>query len=92
MKHCILVKFNKDFDLRSELENIKSIFDSIDIEGVFKVEYIQNCVDRENRYDLLIRINMDKNSLDKYDASKAHHIWKENYAKFIEKKAIFDYE
>ena len=92
MKHCILVKFIKSFDWQSELSKIATIFDSININGVHKTDYLVNCIDRENRYDLLIRIDMEKEALEKYDMSENHHIWKESYSKYIEKKAIFDYE
>lgn len=92
MKHCILVKFIKSFDWQSELSKIATIFDSINIKGVHKTEYLVNCIDRDNRYDLLIRIDMEKEALEKYDMSENHHIWKESYSKYIEKKAIFDYE
>lgn len=92
MKHCILVKFIKSFDWQSELSKIATIFDSININGVHKTEYLVNCIDRDNRYDLLIRIDMEKEALEKYDMSENHHIWKESYSKYIEKKAIFDYE
>ena len=92
MKHCILVKFIKSIDWQSELSKIATIFDSININGVHKTEYLVNCIDRDNRYDLLIRIDMEKEALEKYDMSENHHIWKESYSKYIEKKAIFDYE
>lgn len=92
MKHCILVKFNKDFDWKSELNNIKRIFDSIDVLGVNNTEYIINCVERDNRYDLLIKIDMEKESLPLYDVCPNHHEWKDTYSAKIEKKAIFDYE
>ena len=92
MKHCILVKFIKDYDSKAELPNIKIIFDGIKIDGVKGVEYITNCVDRENRYDLLIKIDMKKEALDLYDKCPNHHEWKDTYSAFIDKKAIFDYE
>lgn len=92
MKHCILVKFIKEYDWKSEIDRIKNIFDSINIDGIIGTEYILNCIDRENRYDLLIRIEMKKEALEKYDMSDYHRIWKEKYSKFIDKKAIFDYE
>jgi len=92
MKHCILVKFKKDFNYKNALDDIKSIFDSIDIDGVHDVTYKCNCIMRENRYDLLIMINMDKNVLSSYDECSAHHTWKDKYTKYIDKKAIFDFE
>lgn len=92
MKHCILVKFIKDYDWKSELPNIKNIFDGIKLDGVNGVEYITNCIDRDNRYNLLIRIDMKKEALSQYDACPNHHAWKDGYSQFIDKKAIFDYE
>ena len=92
MKHCILVKFVKDYNWKDELPNIKRIFDGINIEGVNFVEYITNCIDRENRCDLLIRVDMKKEALASYDSCPNHHEWKDTYSKFIDKKAIFDYE
>ncbi len=92
MKHCILVKFQKDFDWQAKLDDIKRIFDSIKIDGVNGVEYLTNCIDRENRYNLLIRIDMKKEALSLYDQCPNHHEWKDTYSQFIEKKAIFDYE
>ena len=92
MKHCILVKFKKDYNWKCELPNIQRIFNSINLDGVSFVDYLTNCIDRDNRYDLLIRIDMDKSALAKYDACPNHHEWKDTSSDFIDKKAIFDYE
>ena len=92
MKHCILVKFNKDYDWQAELKNIERIFNSINLDGVNYVEYLTNCIDWENRYKLLIRIDMEKSALAAYDSCPNHHEWKDTYSQFIDKKAIFDYE
>ena len=51
---------------------------------------IPNVVDRPNRYDLMIRLTMDTPALTAYDASEAHHRWKELYGPLIAQKAIFD--
>ena len=94
MKHCILVKWNSEVKDKHNFTNIvKLVFDKLlKIEGIRGVEYRENCVDRENRYDLLICIKMDREILPIYDASEPHHEWKEKYGKFVEKKAIFDFE
>ena len=95
MKHCILSKFKPEYKdkLNEYLPDIKKIFDGIlSIDGIEKVEYITNCIDRENRYDLLIRIDMKKESLEVYDHSDSHKLWKDKYGSYLEKKAIFDYE
>ena len=96
MKHCILVKYNADIDaakIEKLLSEIKEVFSGLSaIEGIHGVEVIPNVVDRPNRYDLLIRIDMEKETLPVYDDSEPHHIWKRDYACYLEKKAIFDYE
>lgn len=92
MKHCILVKFIKGYNYLNELDNIKQLFNSIKIKGLNFVEYKTNCINRDNRYDLLIRIDITKDALSIYDDCKEHHQWKDIYSKYIEKKAIFDYE
>lgn len=94
MKHCILVKWNKEVKDKNELaKTVKNVFDKLlTIEGIHKVEYHENCVDRVNRYDLLICIDMDKAVLPVYDGSAPHLEWKEKYGKFAENKAIFDFE
>lgn len=94
MKHCILIKWNKEVsDKKEMLENVKNGFEKLlVIEGIHKVEYKQNCIDRANRFDLLIEIDMDKEVLPTYDQSAPHLEWKEKYGKFVENKAIFDFE
>lgn len=96
MKHCILVKYTAEVDAAKKeelLPEIKALFSGLtSIEGIHGVEVIPNVVDRPNRYDLLIRIDMEKEILPVYDDSEPHHIWKRDYACYLEKKAIFDYE
>ena len=94
MKHCILVKWSEDIKDKDEIANkVKINFDKLlEINGIRGVDYIKNCIDRSNRYDLLIRIDMDKEALSIYDMSAPHLEWKEKYGKFAEKKAIFDFE
>ncbi len=92
MTHCILVKFISSFNLNNELENIKSIFNSIDIKGVHEIRYKLNCIKLDNRYDLLIEIDMNKDYLSLYNECSQHKEWKDRYTKYIDKKAIFDYE
>ena len=63
-----------------------------DIPGVHGAEVIPNCVDRDNRYDVLIRLDMDREALPLYDVSAMHHRWKDEFTPLLEKKAIFDHE
>lgn len=63
-----------------------------DIPGVRGAEVFPNCVDRENRYHVLIRLDMDPAALAAYDVSPMHHRWKDRFGPLLEKKAIFDFE
>ena len=62
------------------------------IPGVHGLTLRRNCIDRPNRYDLLIELDMDPAALPAYDASEPHHRWKNDYGALVAKKAIFDYE
>lgn len=96
MKHCILVKWNEQIkkeDYKKMEEEVKEVFlPLLEIEGIKNVKVLTNCIDRDNRYNLEIRIEMSKEALEVYDNSIYHHKWKEQYSSYILKKAIFDYE
>jgi len=62
------------------------------VDGIHGVEVIENVIDRPNRYDVLIRIDMDKDALPAYDESEPHKEWKKEFGALLESKAIFDYE
>ncbi len=94
MKHYIIVKYTPEVtkELKQQLlEPIRELFSHLyEIEGITSVEVCPNCVDRSNRYDLMIEIEMEKDALPIYDESQWHHMWKQQYSKYIEKKTIFD--
>lgn len=94
MKHHILVKFKKDVVKNDSFyEGILNLFNNlVNIDGINSVSLHKNCVDRTNRYDLLILIDMDKSALNVYDDSIYHKKWKTDYQDLIESKAIFDCE
>lgn len=94
MKHCILVKWNAlVIDKSEKVNEVRNLFlKLLTIDGIKDVKIHENVVDRPNRYDLLICIEMNKEILPIYDASEPHHEWKEKYGKFVENKAIFDFE
>ncbi len=98
MKHCILIKYMPSVTGREALEPaIRTLFEGLvngpeSVRGVHGVDVIANTVDRGNRFDLLIRIDMERNALPDYDESAIHRRWKTEYGPLLEKKAIFDYE
>ena len=83
MKHCIIAKFNESAaDKQAALAQVRALLSGAEpIEGV-----------RDNRYDLMIVVEMEKAALPNWDASRIHHQWKEQFGGLLEKKAIFDYE
>ena len=91
MKHHIIVKFTEGTDVRELLEPVRSIFEeTLEIPGIHKVEFKVSNSDRENRYDLMIIMDMDRDALAVYDASEPHIRWKKEYNDRVAKKAIFD--
>ena len=94
MKHCILIKWNSLVsDKKAILPEILSIFGKLKVFGeIHDVKIHENVINRSNRYDLMISIDMDKEFLPVYDDSEPHHEWKEKFGKFVENKAIFDFE
>ncbi|MEG1775075.1 MAG: hypothetical protein RR367_01110 [Clostridia bacterium] len=94
MKHYIIVKYNdlvadREAFLREATEVFAPV---IDIAGVRSVALHPAVLLGGNRYDLMILIDMERESLPAYDASQAHRLWKENFGKYIAHKVIFDHE
>lgn len=94
MKHCILAKFNESVaDKPAVLAQVKALFaGAAPVDGVNGITIHENCVARDNRYDLMIVVKMEKAALPNWDASEIHHQWKTQFGGMLEKKAIFDYE
>ncbi len=93
MKHYIIVKFINGTDYRALESPVRSIFrETLSIPGIHGVDIKLSDSDRENRYDMMIVMDMEKSALPEYDVSEAHMRWKSEYGHLIEKKAIFDCE
>ncbi len=91
MKHYIICKFFDKSILDTELQQIENIFNEcLNIEGINSVEVKRNVIDRPNRFDLMIKIDMKKEALEVYDSCNAHHKWKELYSDKLLSKTIFD--
>ena len=63
---------------------------TLKIDGVNGVTVHKSNSDRENRYSLMIEMDMTKEGLELYDVCDAHKQWKADYGHLIENKAIFD--
>ena len=77
--------------LHIRTSNSDTIFEeTLEIPGIQALNIRTSNSDIENRYDLMIRIDMDKEALPAYAASEPHLRWKKEYGSRIAKKAIFD--
>ena len=94
MKHCILVKWNETVIDKTAVENdAKKLFDdALSLPEIEDIHFINNCVDKENRYDFLIIIEIKKEDLPIWNECDVHKKWKALFGGFIESKAIFDFE
>lgn len=92
MQHYIIVKWNDTVKDKSErADEVKGLYASAtDISGIHRVTIKENVTARDNRYDLMIIIDMDVEALKEWDNSTLHHRWKEEYGQLIDKKAILD--
>ncbi len=91
VKHYIIAKWNEGVNKQAMLAPVKEIFDrTLEIPGIRAVRVIPCCVDRPNRYDLMIEIEMDPEALPAYDASQPHKEWKERFGSLLFAKTIFD--
>ena len=92
MKHHIIVKFTDDVtDKAALVREVRTMFDGeAKPEGVHSYSFVENCVARPNRYDLMIIVHMDADALANWDASTVHHRWKDEFGRFVAAKAIFD--
>lgn len=96
MKHNIIVKFADTVD-KAEKEalfpEIKALFEkTLEIEGIHKVTLKPNVVDKSNRYDLDIEMDMEPEALPAYDDCIWHKKWKEEYGPLLQAKTIIDFE
>ena len=64
--------------------------ETLAIPGIHSLDIRISNSDIENRFDLMIIIDMEKEALPAYASSEPHIRWKSEYGDRIAKKAIFD--
>ncbi len=91
MKHYIIAKFKDRDDTERLLPEIKALFQkTLDLEGVESVIIHKSNSTRDNRYSIMIEMNLSHEGLEAFDASDVHKEWKATYGARLESKAIFD--
>ncbi len=93
MKHYIIAKLNEGVERDALIAPVTEIFEeTLSIPGIHGVTVKPCCIDRPNRYDIMIEIDMDREALEAYDRSAPHKKWKEVYGGMLSAKTIFDSE
>ena len=94
MKHYIIGKFKPEVtDKAAQCACIADLFSmAAQIPGIRGAEVRPNCIDRDNRFDVMIVLDMEKDALPAWDGSDLHHRWKDTFGALLEKKTIFDHE
>ena len=91
MKHYIIAKFKDRDDTEKLLPEIQALFrKTLDIEGVENVTIHKTNSTRDNRYSIMIEMDLSPEGLEAFDASEVHKEWKATYGDRLESKAIFD--
>ena len=91
MKHYIIAKFKDRDDTDKLLPEIKALFQkTLDLKGVESVIIHKSNSTRDNRYSIMIEMNLSPEGLENFDASEVHKEWKATYGDRLESKAIFD--
>ncbi|MCR5556286.1 MAG: hypothetical protein K6F75_01840 [Butyrivibrio sp.] len=91
MKHYIIAKFKDRDDTDRLLPEIEDLFQkTLDIKGVESAVIHKSNSTRDNRYSIMIEMNLSQEGLEAFDASEVHKEWKNTYGDRLESKAIFD--
>ena len=91
MKHYIIAKFRDRDDTDRLLPEITELFRrTLALDGVENVTIRKSNSARENRYSIMIEMNLSTEGLNNFDASEVHKKWKDTYGDRLESKAIFD--
>ncbi len=93
MLHHIIVKWNPTVDRQDAAIKVRAMYaKATKLPGIHHVAIRENIIPRDNRYDLMIVLDMERTSLPIWDESPLHQQWKAEFGTSIEKKCIFDCE
>ena len=84
MKHYIIAKFKDRDDTEKLLPDIKALFQkTLEIKGVESVIIHKSNSTRDNRYSIMIEMNLSREGLEAFDASDVHKEWKATYGRQV---------
>ncbi|MBR5636176.1 MAG: hypothetical protein IKW81_04500, partial [Pseudobutyrivibrio sp.] len=77
----------------TDYSDIEKIFKpSLNIEGVNSFNILKSNSDKDNRYDIMIKMDLSEQGLLNFDSSEVHSLWKSEFGDLIFNKVIFDCE
>ncbi len=91
MERYMIIQFNKDEDARDYYDTIKELLKQAEqIEGVKKAELFLSSAPLRKKYDMMIKVRMNKASLEAFEGSELCRKLREDYAGSIRKMTVFD--
>jgi len=93
--HIVMLKLRSGFLNPGTIEQIENLYDEIKIQtpGIEEVHTYTNCFEREENYDLLIKLYLNNmNVLPEYMSSSKHMQFIALVEPYMISKAIIDYD
>lgn len=91
MNHYIIIKFKEDSEKEILIKEVSDLFDKANsIEGIRKVEVFTNSIKKPNRFDMMIKMSMNKKILKVFEDSEIYHKFEKKYKDSILSKTVFD--
>ncbi len=94
MKHLIIAKYQDAVSDKDEMfRRISELFSTwTEYPFISGCRVIRNCIDRPNRYDVIIAVDLAPEDLTLWDSCELHRQWKSVFGEVLQAKAIFDAE
>lgn len=94
MKHLIIAKYHDAVSDKEEMfRRISELFSTwTEYPFIRDCRIIRNCIDRPNRYDIIIAVDLAPEDLPLWDGCELHRQWKSAFGEALQAKAIFDAE
>ncbi|MCF0150329.1 MAG: hypothetical protein HUJ80_02855 [Firmicutes bacterium] len=92
MKHLVMVKWNETVADKKALQ--QEVYElwcrALENKEIRKIDMHVNLLNKPNRYDVMYVVELEPQDMDVWADCQPHQIWKTDYAKYVESKAIID--
>ena len=90
MKHHMIIKLKNTDNIEEYAEDIRNIFSDNLPEGIKRVDVFSTNSKLRNRFDLMIKVDINKKALETFEESKAYKQFIDKYNDNIKKITVFD--